>query len=366
LPAIWWIGNPHMLVLTLIFGLMILRKLHRFQLFFVFLVASLILTSIIGVGHHISLSTSLETAFKSSPLIFLGTVMLTEPTTIPPGKRQQGVYGAIVGLIFTCQLSLGPVSATPELALVLGNLYTFAVSPKYKLKLKYKSFTKLAPHIYDISFASDTKIMFKPGQYMDWTLAHKSDSRGNRRTFSIASAPGDSNLHIVMRFQDKASSFKNKLIELTDGDSITVGQLSGNFVMPDDKSKKLLFVAGGIGVTPFISMVSYLVKNDQKRDIVMFYMVSNEAEFCFKDLWQQAAGLGIKVVPVLTNGEPSQLWNGLNGRLSESMLTQYVPAYKERRCYISGPNGFVTSYKSLLKKLGIKQQSIVSDYFSGY
>jgi ferredoxin-NADP reductase len=368
LPAIWWIGDPQMLILTVIFGLLILRKLHRYQLFLVFLILSIALTVIIGLGHHLSASDVIETAFKSSPLIFLGTVMLTEPITLPASRKTQLIYAAIVGLIFTSQLSVGSVSATPEVALVIGNIFAFIVSPKYKLKLKLESKRQLTPLLYDFGFASDTKINFTPGQYMEWTLPHEhADIRGNRRSFSIASAPEDKELHMVVRLQpDKSSSFKSKLNKLNKGDHITVGKLAGHFIMPKDKSEKLIFIAGGVGITPFHSMISSLVKRNEQRDIVVFYLVSDESEYCFKDIWQQAAILGVKVIPVLTHGETSSNWPGLKGRLSEAMIKDSISDYKDRKYYLSGPNGFVVSYKRLLRGLGIMQQSIVSDYFSGY
>jgi ferredoxin-NADP reductase len=172
---------------------------------------------------------------------------------------------------------------------------------------------------------------------------------------------------MVVRLQpDKSSSFKSKLNKLNKGDHITVGKLAGHFIMPKDKSEKLIFIAGGVGITPFHSMISSLVKRNEQRDIVVFYLVSDESEYCFKDIWQQAAILGVKVIPVLTHGETSSNWPGLKGRLSEAMIKDSISDYKDRKYYLSGPNGFVVSYKRLLRGLGIMQQSIVSDYFSGY
>ena len=114
LPAIWWVGSRSMLPLTAVFGLLLLRKLRRFQLFFNFLIASLGVAIIVGTMHDQTLSYILTTAFRSGPLVFLGTVMLTEPETTPPGLKQQYAYGLFVGAIFTSQLRLGTITATPR------------------------------------------------------------------------------------------------------------------------------------------------------------------------------------------------------------------------------------------------------------
>lgn len=367
LPAIWWVGSPSLLVLTAIFGVLILRKLRRFQLFLSFLIASLAVAIFVGTMHSQAVHYIVLTAFKSGPLIFLGTVMLTEPETTPPSIWQQRIYGVLVGALFMSQLRLGSVSATPELALIVGNVYTYIVSPKYKLRLRFKAKQQLAPQIYEFSFSSDRALNFKPGQYLQWTLPHSHvDSRGNRRTFSIASPPGETELQVAVKVFKSGSSFKNALLALQPGDTITTGLLAGNFVLPNDTKQPLVFVAGGIGITPFLSMVKTMIKTQQHRDVVLFYLVSNQVEYCYSDVWREAANVGVRVVPVLTSGEPAASWPGRSGYLTKEMLQQEVPAFAQRSYYLSGPAALVDNYSGLLRRLGIKKQSIVTDHFSGY
>jgi ferredoxin-NADP reductase len=368
LPATWWIGSPDLLPLTLIFGLLVLRKVRRFQLFFSFLVASLIVAIPLGLHHDQSVRYIISTAFRSSPLIFLGSVMLTEPSTTPPRAWEQRIYGLIVGAIFTCQLSFGSVSATPELALIVGNIYAYIVSPKYKLRLRLKSKTRLTPQIYDFGFEGGQKLNFKPGQYLEWTLPRtKPDLRGNRRVFSIASAPGEEEIHIATKTSPvRSSSFKTDLVALNVGDVIVAAQLAGDFVLPHDLDKKLVFLAGGIGITPFISMVKNMILTKQKRDIVLLYLVSSPIDFCYRDLWKQASSFGLSVIPILSSDKPDKSWQGVVGQLNENILNSKVPDYKDRRFYISGPNALVENYSGLLRHLGVKRTQIVTDHFSGY
>jgi ferredoxin-NADP reductase len=366
LPAVWWVGNPHLFVISLLLGFLVLRKIRRFEIFFCFAAVSLILSIIIGMGHHLGVGVVVKTAIESSPIIFLGTIMMTEPMTMPAERYTQLIYAAIVGLVFSSQLSAGSVSATPEMALIVGNIFAFAFSPKYKLKLHFKELKKLSPDIYSFTFASDEPIHFKPGQYMEWTLSHKSDLRGNRRTFSIASAPGNNELEVVTKIMGKASSFKQTMLELKKQDGISVGRLSGDFTLPSDKSKRLVFIAGGIGITPFLSMLEDLISRQERRDITLFYLVSGEADYCFNETLGEAAKLGVKVVPILTRDKPSSQWIGQTGRLTAELVEKGVTGHKDCTYYISGPNALVVAYKDLLKQAGVKGRSIITDYFSGY
>ena len=367
LPATWWIGSPAMIPATVIFGLIMLRKLRHFQLFFSFLAASLVIALFLGVLHHLSIGYTFSTLFKSSPLIFLGTVMLTEPATTPPRLWQQSIYGLIVGGLFTSQLRFGIVSATPELSLIVGNVYAYTVSPKYKLRLRLTERRQLAPQIYDLSFAGAKRLQFEPGQYLAWTLPQtRSDSRGNRRVFSIASATNEDEVHFAVKVPPSGSSFKQALLALEPGQSITAGHLAGDFVLPKRLNQKLVFIAGGIGITPFVSMIKTMIKTGQSRDITLLYLVADPADYCYVDVWQQAEKLGLHVIPILTGENGRKNWPGLTGRLTYEMLRTQIPDYAERRYYISGPNALVESYSALLRQRGIKRHNIVTDHFSGY
>jgi ferredoxin-NADP reductase len=143
------------------------------------------------------------------------------------------------------------------------------------------------------------------------------------------------------------------------------GQIAGNFILPNDQSQKLLFIAGGIGITPFRSMLKYLIDTEQKRDTTVIYLVSNPREVSYRDVLDQAADKGMKIIPILT-APSTEAWEGVQGQLNEEVLAQYVPDLSERKAYISGPQVMVTQTKRLLQKTGVKRAKIVSDYFSGY
>ena len=349
----WWIGSPPMLAFVAVLGLLITRKIHRFRLLMVFLVASVAMLVLQGQLGGIETRTLVQNAILSGPMIFLGTIMLTEPATMPSRHYYQLLYGLLVGTLFTSQLKLGIFTTSPHMVLVLGNIFAFIVNPKFKANLRLKAKNQISAQVYDFVFTPDKSFDFTPGQYLEWTLPHtRVDGRGNRRSFTIASSPTEQEVHLGVKFYTPSSSFKKALWYMKPGDVIAAGQLSGNFTLPTDLSKKLVFIAGGIGITPFRSMAKYLLDTKEQRDIVLFYVVSKAEELAYVDLFK--ASPSIKFVPIV------------DARLTVDTLSTSAPDYHERTFYISGPNGLVEAYRELLRHNGVPAMHIISDYFSGY
>ena len=136
------------------------------------------------------------------------------------------------------------------------------------------------------------------------------------------------------------------------GDKLVAGQLNGNFVLPADRTKKLVFIAGGIGITPFRSMAKYMTDAKDERDVALFYMVSKPEELAYSEIFKTTPGL--KFLPVVGAG------------LTPQLLAASLPDYKQRTHYISGPNGLVESYRVMLRQGGVPAKQIITDYFSGY
>ena len=227
--------------------------------------------------------------------------MLTEPLTTPPTRSRRIIYGAFVGVLFAPWVHIGSIYSTPELALIAGNILSYILSPKSKHVLKLKRIEEVGTGMYHFVFGKPA-LKFKPGQYLEWTLGHRSaDSRGNRRYFTIASSPTESNLSLGVKFYDRTSSFKKKMLAMAPGDTIMAGQLAGDFTLPKDPRKKLVFIAGGIGITPFRSMVKYLSDCGDHRSIVLLYSNKTAAEIAYRDVWDEAARtIGLKTIYAVT------------------------------------------------------------------
>lgn len=342
--ASWWVGNPYMITAVLIGGFLVVRKVRRFSLILSFLLFSLIALS----GKNLS---QIFPLFINSPLLYFAFIMLTEPQTTPPTKNLQILYGGFVGLSLNY--------FTPEASLLLGNIFSYLFSSKDKLILTLDQKRLISPQTFDFVFKLNKKFIYKAGQYMEWTLSHQNpDSRGIRRYFTLASSPTEDDLKIGIKFYENSSTFKKALIALKRGDKIVASNLAGEFTLPSDLSKKIVFLAGGIGITPVRSMIKYLLDSSQTRDIYLFYSNKLEAEIVYRDIFEKAKKIGLKVIYINTDQD---------GYLTKDMILQHVSDYRDRIYYLSGPHSMVDAFSKMLKKdLRLPEAQIKIDFFPGY
>jgi len=367
--ANWWVGTAVLTPFVLIGGFLMTRKLRRSDLVISFLITAFASIELFSFFKGSDLFISAQRILLSSPLLFFAFVMLTEPLTTPPTPMRRVAYGITVGLLFAPAIHLWSLYSTPELALVAANIFSYLISPKEKLMLKLKAREKVATDTYDFVFAPDKPLKFKAGQYLEWTLPHtKSDTRGNRRYFTIASSPTEAEIRMGVKFYPNASSFKKALAAMGTDDVVVASQLAGSFTLPRDITQKLVFIAGGIGVTPFRSMLKYLIDTNEKRDIIMFYSNLTAGDIAYQDVCNQAEKqLGIQTVYTLTdiNQIPS-FWQGRTGFIDARMIAEEVSDYHDRIFYISGPQSIVTAMSEVLRKMGIKGSRIKKDFFPGF
>ncbi len=367
--ASWWIGSVYLVPVVIVFGLILLKKISRFDLvgsFFGIFIISILITH--QYSNFSSIGSFIYKIIFYSPALFFAFVMLTEPLTSPSAKWLRITYGAIVGILFNPFIHIGTLYFTPELSLVVGNIFSYIVSQKTKLVLKLKKKIKIAFNTYDFVFEREKYFFFHPGQYMEWTLAHhKIDNRGNRRYFTISSSPTEKNIHIGVKFYPKSSSFKRSLMLMEKGDKISVSQISGNFILPKDTKKKLVFMAGGIGITPFRSIIKNILDKKEYRNIVLLYSNKFIEDIAYRDILNDAENFGIKVRYILTDstGIPDN-WTGEVGFVDAKMIKNIIPDYEERIFYISGPRTMVITEEKILHKLGLAKKQIKLDFFPGF
>ncbi len=367
--ATWWAGGDlPMLPFVLIGGILIVRKLRNTDLVLAFLVSALASTLAPVVIRGGDIVPALTTTLAHASLFFFAFVMLTEPLTTPPRRAGRILYGALVGLLFSPYIHVFSIYFTPELALIAGNVFSYLISPKFKAVLKLKEVKEIAADTYEFVFAGRPP-KFSPGQYAEWTLASDvSDTRGNRRYFTLASSPTEADVRLGVKFYDNPSTFKKYLTQCKTGSSILAGSIAGDFTLPGDTKQKLVFIAGGIGVTPFRSMVKYLLDKNEERDSVLFYSNKTEEEIAYKGLFDEAAAahMGFRVLYTLTGKAIPPSWTGERGYVNAAMIAREVPDYKNRAFYISGPHSMVTAFKKTLRDMGIPRRNIKTDYFPGF
>lgn len=366
--ASWWIGTLSMLPFSLL-GLLIIRKIRRYDLVFYFFLTSLITILGLSLVQGGNLFTTLQQIIYSSPIFFFAFIMLTEPLTTPPTKTLRSIYGTLVGVLFAPQFHIGSFYTTPELALVIGNVFSYIVSPKYKLLITVKDKIKAGSDTIDFLFTPNQKFAFTPGQYMEWTLPHRNtDSRGNRRYFTIASSPTEESIRLGVKFYANGSSFKKAMISMNTQTPIVGTQLSGDFTLPKNPKQKLVFIAGGIGITPFRSIIKYLIDTRQIRLITILYSNKTVDEIVYYDILNQAQQqLGIRTVYTLTDKTKiPPNWQGRAGRIDATMIGQEVQDFMERNFYLSGPHAMTTAYEETLKSIGVPEKQIKTDFFPGF
>jgi ferredoxin-NADP reductase len=367
--ASWWIGTPNMLPFVLIGGFLIIRKIRRADLFFAFMISAFVTISALAIFKGSNVVNTLMKTLTDSAFFFFAFVMLTEPLTAPTTKWLRIAFGAIVGFLFAPALHFGIFYSTPELALIIGNIFAYIVSPKEKLFLKLKNRIKVGIDTFDFIFEKDKNFNFRPGQYMEWTLKHRSpDTRGNRRYFTLASSPTEEEIHLGVKFYPEPSSFKNRLLALPPGGEIIAAQKSGDFVLPEDLERELVFIAGGIGITPFRSMIKYLLDKKQKRFITLLYSNKTTKDIAYKEIFDEArAELGIKTLYVVTGKDEIVTGNFVQrGAIDARMIEREVPDYKNKTFYISGPRGMVDAFENTLKSIGVSRKNIKTDFFPGF
>ncbi len=365
--ATWWVGSKVMFVPVVILGLLIARKVRRFDVFLAFVLGAIVALIIESYFSNLPMLDVLKTAILSGPLVFFGAIMLTEPFTLPPTRALRYVYGAFVGVLYGTTFHLGILHSSPELALLIGNIYSYMVSSKRRVILKLKEIRQMSPSLYDFAFIPNQVVPFQAGQYWDWTLGHaKPDTRGNRRYFTIASSPTESEIHLGVKIPENPSTFKQALRAMKPGDELLGGQLSGDFTLPHD-DHKIVGVAGGIGITPFRSMVKDRIDRHVTTDMVLFYASPDPKDFAYKDILDEGRSVGIKTIYLLSGAKvvPPE-WQGPSGYLTKELIEAEVSDYKNRLYYLSGPPVMVDSYKKLLREIGISNSAIHTDYFPGY
>lgn len=347
--AAWWVATPWLLPFAAILGLIVLAKLRRFQFFAVFFVTAMALLLLRGV--------SFSDALQSWPIIFFGTIMLTEPATMPANRNLRLAYALVAGVLFGAAFDLGFITVSPLLALLLANVFGVVVSRRESTQAVLESRVRLTPSSWEYSFRPQNKLLPRQaGQYIECTLPGVAfDFRGNRRTFTIASSPGDEFVRVGVKFYNPGSNFKKSLANLQIGQPVLLSRPAGDFVLPAEASSKLLFLAGGIGITPFIAILRRLIAQNEQRDIVLLYFAADENEIAYQDVLEAANSHGVA----------SHRMTGMQG-LSEEMLRTYVPDLLQRISYISGPPSMVRACKALLRSRHVTGNRIKTDYFTGY
>lgn len=362
-------ATEKMLPFVAVGAFLVLWRTRRLDVGLLFIVLSAVLIVLGLTDRGTGFSDAARTTFYSFPVVFLAGFMLAEPLTLPPRRQQQIVVAAVVAVVFAYPTfislmtdsapDLGWLSPTPELSLLVGNLVAFAFARRHGVSLDLVSKRQLTPETHEFTFKPKRPVTFKPGQYAELTLPHSgADGRGRRRSFSISSPPDpEGNLTFALRFPDRSSSFKRAMLELEPGATVHSTGIAGDFVLPDDPAVPVVLVAGGIGITPFISQLQH----EPKRKAVIVYGVTAPEEIPYADV---LAGFEVVLVsPIALEHLPARWRHVESPFISVDLIAAAVPDLDQRLAYISGPPAMVNVVRAGLVK---RCKKIRTDYFTGY
>lgn len=211
-------------------------------------------------------------------------------------------------------------------------------------------------------FRPEKPVDYVAGQFTELYLPHNNpDNRGQKRWFTLSSAPHQDLLSITTKFALKPSSFKQALLALQPGDKLEIAEPMGDFILPKDTTRDIVFIAGGIGVTPMHSMVADQRAKQEKRSIHLIYTVNHQDEFVFLDELKR----GIEKLDLIAANHDAS-WTGLSGSLSANRILELHPPQENSLYFLSGPEPMVEAITKDVWDKGVSKHHIVTDYFPGY
>jgi len=231
---------------------------------------------------------------------------------------------------------------------------------------------EIAEGTMEFVFTKPQGFEFKAGQSIDLTLVNppETDAEGNMRAYSLASAPHEEHLAIATRMRDTA--FKRVLKQLPEGADLSIEGPFGDFTLHEKSARPAVILAGGIGITPFHSMVVDATHRQLPHTIVLMFSNRRPEDAPFlqelTDLATQNPNLTF--APTMSQMDTStQAWSGERGQITAELVTKYLPKNNnvgEPIFYLAGPPGMVKAMRDLLNGMGVSNDDVRTEEFSGY
>jgi ferredoxin-NADP reductase len=211
------------------------------------------------------------------------------------------------------------------------------------------------------------EVDFRPGQYFWVTLLDPpyDDEKGPKRHISVVTSPTERGvLGLATRIRD--SAFKRSLVELSEGAEVEVEQPKGSFVLPEETDRLYVFIAGGIGITVFRSMLRYIADKGLPHRVTLVYSNRDRESTAFYDELREleAANPNLDVVITMTE-DPG--WEGETRRIDADMLRDHLGEELDSYTYlVAGPPAMVDGVAEALQGAGIPEDQVRPARFSGY
>jgi len=195
----------------------------------------------------------------------------------------------------------------------------------------------------------------------------ETDSEGNARTFTIASAPHEPELMVATRMRDTA--FKRVLKTARLGVAVTMDGPNGDMVLHDDPARPAVFLAGGIGITPFLSMIRHAAHKRLAHRMYLFYSNRRPDDAAFLPELEEMeyANSNYRLIATMAEPEKSvESWWGEVGFVRQEMLERHLPAGVSPIYYFAGPPPMTMAMRKMLDSMGVGEQDMRYEEFYGY
>jgi ferredoxin-NADP reductase len=218
-------------------------------------------------------------------------------------------------------------------------------------------------------FEKQSGFNFKAGQSADVTLTDppETDAEGNTCTFSIASSPFENELVFTTRTRDTA--FKRSLKKVPLATEVKISPATGSFTLHKNRAKPAVFLAGGIGITPFLSIVRQADRDRLPHKLYLFYSNRRPEDAAFLDTLQtlETTNPNFQLICTMTEMSKSKkAWKGETVLIDKEMLSRHLGVLQGPIYYIAGPPAMVTAMRETLVSAGVEEDDIRSEEFAGY
>ena len=217
---------------------------------------------------------------------------------------------------------------------------------------------EVASGTLQVTFATEEPFSFKPGQYCFITLKNLKfpDERGPKRHFSIVNSPNEKGI-ITFTTRESDSGFKKTLKELPIGTELDLGPIAGTFTLPDDTTRPLVLIAGGIGITPFMSILRYEKEQLLHHKLTLLYSNRDQSSTAFLDEIQNLAKDLPNLKLILTMTEDNS-WTGEKRKIDAAFIKDYFPNLNENFYMVVGPPPMVEAVEKSLLEAGVRPENI--------
>lgn len=234
-----------------------------------------------------------------------------------------------------------------------------------EVRAKFIERIKRTGTVESFRFLPSGKMGFAAGQFLE-IIFDEADRKNKdlNKYLSFSSSPTKDYVEVTKRLSD--SAFSGKLKGLKAGEEVLLRGPLGNCAF-DPEYGKMAFLIGGIGITPVISIIEYIVEKRLDTSLVLFYSNRTPEEIAFKnelDKWR-AAACNIKVIYTVTDCPPKEKSCEF-GFIDKNAVAANIPDVKERMMFIFGPPGMVDAMKKVCAELGLSQEKVKTESFAGY